>query len=64
MTACRLTAMTLRKLQIVSRKNQWTKEDKGLYLAASLAGSERTVLKGLTGEECQDFDLVLGCLKG
>ena len=48
---------------IVCRSNQWDREEKGLYLAANLTGSARTVLKGLTGAECQEFDRVYALLK-
>ena len=48
---------------IVCRSNQWDQEEKGLYLAANLTGSARTVLKGLTGAECQDFERVYERLK-
>ena len=49
---------------IVCRSNRWDREEKGLYLAANLTGSARTVLKGLTGAECQEFDRVYALLKG
>ena len=49
--------------EIVCRSNRWNEADKGLYLAANLTGSARTVLKGLTGAECQDFGKVYGRLK-
>ena len=51
------------RLDIVGRSNGWSEEEKGLYLAASLVGSARAVLKGLTGIQCQDFALVYGRLK-
>lgn len=51
------------RLDIVGRSNGWTEEEKGLYLAASLVGSARAVLKDLTGIECQNFRLVFGKLK-
>ena len=50
------------QLDIFSRCNQWT-EEKGLCLAANLTESARTVLKGFSGVECQDFQLVFGRLK-
>ena len=51
------------RLDIVGQSNGWGEEEKGLYLAASLVGSARTVLKGLTGVQCQDFRLVFDRLK-
>ncbi len=48
---------------LVSRGNRWEPEEKGLYLAASLTGSARVVLKGLSGAECQEFPRVYTLLK-
>ena len=51
------------QFDIVCRSNQWDPEEQGLYLAASLTGSARTVLKGLTGAECQEFERVYALLR-
>ena len=51
------------RFEIASLCNRWNDDDKGLYLAACLTGSAKTVLTGLTGKECRDFELLSHRLK-
>ena len=51
------------RFDIASQFNRWSPEDRGLQLAACLVGSAKLVIRGLTGEECRDFERISGRLK-
>ena len=44
---------------VVSEVNQWTKLEKGLYLASSLTGEARRILTGLKPAECRSWDTLV-----
>jgi len=46
----------LNQFLVLTKLNDWTEEDKGLYLASSLTGVARGILNDMTPREIADFD--------